>query len=63
MLTYQSNIAYTSNNNLTVSPNSIVIDSPNKRGCCQTKRRNYNLVTSSNGISNTTKNSCCSTNK
>lgn len=63
MLTYQSNIAYTSNNNLTVSPNSIVIDSPNKRGCCQTKRRNYNLVTSSNGISNTTKNSCCSNNK
>lgn len=51
MLTNQSNIAYTSNNNLIVNPNNKVTHSPNKRGCCQTKRRNYGLLTSSNGIS------------
>ncbi|MFA7325052.1 MAG: hypothetical protein WC121_00160 [Candidatus Kapaibacterium sp.] len=63
MLTYQSNIAYTSNNNLTVSPNSRIVNSPNKRGCCQTKRRNYGLLTSSNGISNSTEKTCCANNK
>ncbi len=63
MLTYQSNIAYTSNNNLIVNPNNKVAHSPNKRGCCQTKRRNYGLLTSSNGISSSTEKTCCSKEK
>lgn len=53
-------VTVTNNNTITVNPNLGSTQNPNKRGCCQTKRRNYSLLTSSNGIDNSTEKSCCS---
>lgn len=59
MLAYQSNIL--KKNNPSVALNRTVgKTNPNKRGCCQTKRRNYNLLATSNGISAPSNKSCCS---
>lgn len=63
MLTYQTHIENSSKNNLASSPNLRTQHSPNKRGCCQSKRRNYNLLTSSNGISAANDKTCCSQKK
>lgn len=63
MLTNQANISIINRNNLSVSPNVSNQHSPNKRGCCQTKRRNYSLITDSNGISRSNEKTCCSKEK
>ena len=59
MLAYQSNIINKVSNPV-VNDRSVSMATPNKRGCCQTKRRNYNLLATSNGIDAPSNKSCCS---